>query len=423
MRNPLEHSGSPWARGYAPLEQGLRQFWFIVGFLFVVLAIGMEVWREVPPPTANPWPAPVLEPHLQWLTAMLSILAAMALADWFGRRRDWSVATWPGRLGLLPLVIGFLASLVFERHVLYRPDLLFWALAIALHLWLLRRQRADGWTSAMHTGGVLLLTAILADNLGYGVDEAALWNTSWAGVAFLFAATLMLLLLTRWAGRAAPLESPKGLGWPRDPHARAYWRYAGTVLALLVYGGAMLTAMLAEGVTDPLPYIPLLNPVDLSALLALAVFALWRRMTLSAPRAIRKSDVPPGSFGLMAEAVLAFVLVNTVWLRTAHHFLGLAWDAQVLAGSQVVQAGYSILWTLVAMGLMIWSRRRGQRLPWLTGAVLLGVVVAKLVLVDMSKAEGLARIVAFIGVGVMMLLIGYFVPMPPRRKQQEETTA
>ena len=42
--------------------------------------------------------------------------------------------------------------------------------------------------------------------------------------------------------------------------------------------------------------------------------------------------------------------------------------------------------------------RRGQRLPWLTGAVLLGVVVAKLVLVDMSKAEGLARIVAFIGV-------------------------
>jgi len=32
----------------------------------------------------------------------------------------------------------------------------------------------------------------------------------------------------------------------------------------------------------------------------------------------------------------------------------------------------------------------------------------------MSKVEGVARIVAFIGVGLLMLLIGYFVPLPPR---------
>jgi uncharacterized membrane protein len=275
----------------------------------------------------------------------------------------------------------------------------------------------------MHTGGVLLLTGMAADSLAYGVDRAGLWDTSWSGVVFLVAATVMLLLLTRWAGRAAPMESPKGLGWPRDPFAKAYWRHAGTVLALLVYIGAMLAALLAEGVTDPLPYVPLLNPVDLSVLLALAVFALWRRMVLTAPRKRPQTDVPPGSFGLVAEAVLAFALINTVWLRMAHHFLGLEWDAEVLAASQIVQAGYSILWTLVAMGLMIWSRRRGQRLPWLTGAVLLGVVVAKLVLIDMSKAESIARIVAFIGVGVMMLLIGYFVPLPPRRKLQGEATA
>ena len=45
----------------------------------------------------------------------------------------------------------------------------------------------------------------------------------------------------------------------------------------------MLTALLAEGVTDPLPYVPVINPVDLSVLIALAVFALWRRMVLKAP--------------------------------------------------------------------------------------------------------------------------------------------
>ncbi len=423
MRNPLEHSGSPWARGYAPLERGLRQPWFVFGFLFLILAIDREVARELPARLATDWPTPVLEGHMQVLAGMLAILSAMTLADWFGRRKDWTIATWPARISLPLMAVSFLASLVQGRHVLYLPDVVFWVLAIALHGWMLRRQPADRWTSAMHTGGVLLFTGMVADSLAYGVDEARLWDTSWSGVVFLVSVTLMLLLITRWAGKAAPLESLKNLGWPRDPHARAYWKHAGVVLAVLVYLGAMLTTLLAEGVTDPLPYVPLLNPVDLSTLLSLVVFALWRRMALSAPRKGQKTDVPPRAFGLVAEAVLAFALVNTVWLRTAHHFLRLEWDAEVLASSQVVQAGYSILWTLIAMGLMVWARRRGQRLPWLTGAVLLGVVVAKLVLIDMSTAEGLARIVAFIGVGVLMLLIGYFVPLPPRRKQQEEVPA
>jgi uncharacterized membrane protein len=36
----------------------------------------------------------------------------------------------------------------------------------------------------------------------------------------------------------------------------------------------------------------------------------------------------------------------------------------------------------------------------------------------MGQAEGWARIVAFIGVGVLMLLIGYFVPLPPRKGEE-----
>lgn len=420
MRKPLEHSGSTLAEAYAQVEGAMGQVWFIGGFLFVVLATIQEVSRELPARLAGELSQPVLELHIQALTGTLAIIVLMALADWFGRRRDWPVATWPGRISLPLMVICLFAVLAQDRHVLYWPDILFWLAAVALHVWLLRRQAEDGWTGAMHTLGVLLLTGMVADSLAYGVDRAALWNTSWAGVVFLVSATLMLLLLTRWAGRAAPMASPQGLGWPRDPHARAYWLYAGVVLAVLVYCGALLTTLLADGVTDPLPYLPLLNPVDLSTLLALTVYALWRRMVLSAPSERPRSDVPRGSFGLATEALLGFLMVNTIWLRTAHHFLGIEWDADALAASQTVQAGYSILWTLIAMGLMIWSRRRAERLPWLAGAVLLAVVVVKLVFVDMSTAEGLARIVAFIGVGVMMLLIGYFVPLPPRKEARVE---
>lgn len=57
---------------------------------------------------------------------------------------------------------------------------------------------------------------------------------------------------------------------------------------------------------------------------------------------------------------------------------------------------------------------------WLAGATLPGVVVVKPLFVDMSQITGIARIVAFIGVGVLMLLIGYFVPLPPRKGGEEK---
>ena len=45
------------------------------------------------------------------------------------------------------------------------------------------------------------------------------------------------------------------------------------------------------------------------------------------------------------------------------------------------------------------------------------VVVVKLVLVDLSRLSGITRIFSFIGVGVLMLVIGYFSPVPPRKKE------
>jgi uncharacterized membrane protein len=52
------------------------------------------------------------------------------------------------------------------------------------------------------------------------------------------------------------------------------------------------------------------------------------------------------------------------------------------------------------------------RAPWVAGAVLLAAVVAKLLLVDLSGTGTVMRIVSFIGVGVLMLVIGYVAPLP-----------
>jgi uncharacterized membrane protein len=110
---------------------------------------------------------------------------------------------------------------------------------------------------------------------------------------------------------------------------------------------------------------------------------------------------------------LGFVAVNTVWLRVAHHYAGVPWNAERLFESFLVQAGYSILWTLLALGLMLVAHRRHARPVWMAGAALLGLTVAKLFLVDLSNRGGSERIVAFIAVGVMMLVVGYFAPIPP----------
>jgi len=43
-------------------------------------------------------------------------------------------------------------------------------------------------------------------------------------------------------------------------------------------------------------------------------------------------------------------------------------------------------------------------------------VVAKLLLVDLSNVGAIARVISFIGAGLMMLLIGYIAPLPPANR-------
>lgn len=423
MRSKLDHSGRVWAKAYAGVEHILRHIWFLTGFAFACFAVILEAGRSAPVAKLGDLPMPVLAPYLQTYAILLAILAAMALADWFGKRADWSVARWPSRVSLPFLTLSLMVSVADGRHMLYLPDLPCWVAAIILHLWLLRRQLVSLWTHAMHVGGVLLATAIVADCIWLGIEGGGLWDTSWAGVSYLVSATAMLILLVHWAGRAARADDASGIVWPLDPYAQAYWWHAALVIAGLVYVGALTICLIAEGVTDPLPYIPLLNPVDLSALLALGALALWRQMLQATHAPDEAARMLAGRAGLAAMAVLSFILVNTVWLRSAHHLLGIAWDAQALGSSQIVQSGYSILWTLISMGLMFFARGRAERLPWLAGAVLLALVVVKLAVLDMSRIEGLARIIAFLAVGVLMLLIGYFVPIPPRKPEQKEVKA
>ena len=331
------------------------------------------------------------------------------------------MATWPGRATLVLLTLTFLAQAADADHILHTPDWAIWLVALGLHyhlLYLGDRDPGDAAVSglfrATHVGSVWLLTLMLADCLWFWIDKAYLWQTSWGGVVTLVSSVAVLALLAGWAGRANRAETLGERRWPLNPHAVGYFWVAALPLALLVFLGALATALVASGNTEPLPYIPLLNPIDLTVALAIGTLVFWRRAVVAA------EPVPGGSMWLHGRralaplAGLAFIGINTVWLRTAHHYLGVGWSVDALLSDFTVETGLSILWTLLALGLMVTAHRKLHRTMWLTGAALLGLVVAKLLLVDQSNAGGGERIVTFIVVGLLMLVVGYFAPLPPR---------
>ena len=109
----------------------------------------------------------------------------------------------------------------------------------------------------------------------------------------------------------------------------------------------------------------------------------------------------------------AFYWVNAVLLRTVHQWAGVPFELDALLRSVVAQSALSLLWTSTALVLMFAAGRSRSRALWMTGAVLLGVVVLKLFVNDLGNTGTVARIVSFIGVGVLLLVIGYVAPVPP----------
>jgi uncharacterized membrane protein len=112
--------------------------------------------------------------------------------------------------------------------------------------------------------------------------------------------------------------------------------------------------------------------------------------------------------------VAFFVMTTFALVRSVHHYTAVPWDIDTLFRSDVVHAALSIYWGLLGFGGMIWGARRVRRPVWLVGVGFMVLVVIKLFLVDLGNTGTLERIVSFIGIGVLLLVVGYFAPAPPR---------
>ncbi|NPC54746.1 DUF2339 domain-containing protein [Caenimonas soli] len=419
-RDPAADAREGMAGAFARLEHGLSPFLFWLGFLWLQYALNSEIERM--PLDAQGIAVPVFDAaarlHLHLLAWVGSAFALHHLAL-PARQRPWPIAATPAYTVLPVMVITALFGVLTLDHVFKSGGWISWPLVLLMHLVMLRRLDAgppQRWWPWVHAGGVWLLVLLVGNLLVFAVGQAKLWQTAWATVILLVSAIVVLLLLSRRAWFAAARE---GGPWPLNRYGRAYLWLAAAPLVFAVALACLLVAVHSDGNAKPLPYVPLLNPTDLAIALGLGACAAWltrlRQSELGVPAMARDTR------WLLALAAIGFIAINTVWLRVAHHYAGIPWDGSRLFDSFLVQAGYSILWTLMALGLMVGSHRRGLRAAWMLGAGLLGLTVLKLFVIDLSNRGGSERIFVFIAVGILMLVVGYFAPLPPVARRSDET--
>ncbi len=326
----------------------------------------------------------------------------------------WTLITlrlrWPGLAQLCtlltPLSGALLLAEIFDPR--YNPAAdwgwLGWLAVFAAHAWSLRQLASlipGRQLNIAHVLGCWLIIAVLSLELRYALLQLSEHYNAWRWLGWALLPSLYLLAMT----------SPRTGRWPVRDYPKAYRVWAAAPLAALMLTWFWVANAVSDGAADPLPYVPLINPLELGLLLTLTGVCLWARShlpQLGVPLDAARKRV------LIAAGVSLFALVTATVMRTVHHWTGVAWETEALLSSMRVQAGLSIVWTLMALALMIGGHLRARRHIWLAGAALIGIVVAKLFLIELSDQGGLERIVSFIGVGILLLVVGYFAPLPPK---------
>ena len=298
---------------------------------------------------------------------------------------------------------GYPGAAAYSETPLYAAFCL--AAATAVHWYLLKvqplEQSAADW---LHGISLLLFAAAWTHFSG---TVGALWfDGVWLQVVWLAVPLAFWLLLA----------SPKQPALFRR-HPAAYLKFGGIMCALFAAGWLLWVNISAPHRPAPLPYLPLLNPLELASVGLL--WLGWRGF-----ERIAASDGCSGTAKRQYAALLnglAFIVLSAGVMRLWHFFDGIRWRLDYLLASFGLQASLSVVWAVTAIVLMVGGNRSGRRSRWLTGATLMAVVVVKLFLVELGNSGGIARIVSFIAVGLLLLLVGWFAPVPPKENILEET--
>ncbi len=388
-------------------------YWWFVHALGGINAWGMAMLAHLGV-EADPWPLRSFPLYGMLLAVSAPLFVRLAERLRWDTLRRLADAAW---IWLLLSTLSILLRLLNDAMPLLPWPV--WLAYVALWLaceWLLRTGRHAGEHHPQAYGVVLRVLHtlrlvgpwIILGPLGFRLLRLALNSDPGATAA----ADSWARYLTAWAMAAcvaALIPRTRAERWPTPPLADWYRRVlipagTGVILGLTVFWN-----LTQDGHMAPLPYLPILNPLDLtSGFASLLAIAAWRlRSELPAPALVQQLPY--------VAAGGAYLWFNLMLLRTAAHYLDIPYQPAPLFQSQFVQAMLSLTWCASALVLMRFAAQRYWRLLWMAGAALLALVVVKLFLVDLASIGGVERIVSFLGVGLLMLAIGYLAPFPTEK--------
>ena len=316
-------------------------------------------------------------------------------------------------LGECAFVLWLVAALAFGAQAGTHPFVTWmdgaWIVALAAGAYLLRWGRYGGpdqLRAAEHTTFVWWIYGLAMSEALWRLGRLGWGTTEWLAGGALAVASSVFLVLRQLALRNH---------WSVTEYPRAYW-IGGVLPAGLSIASLLMTANFLDGRSPGWPYIPIVNPIELSAAFAILMGVVWMRQLVR---------IVGPSMSLLRVLILAALVwwINGLLLRSLATIGDVTWTVESLWESAFVQTSLAIAWTVAALVCMALAARRAHREAWFVGAGALAVVVVKLFAVDSARSGGIARAIAFIGVAVLVLLIGYLAPLPPRERQEGEAVS
>ncbi len=333
-----------------------------------------------------------------WLVLFGTTAAVLVYLDRL-RAWNWMPAAINAALLLPVLALIALYSLFDRSHILVSPDLYFWVAVLALNYWLIEKLETvawPGWVNIVsHTGLVFFVAMILSMELVWIFEH----ELEVAGKGY-YAVFAVVPLLGLRSALAALFPAIRRLG------ERLQFSIIATLAVFLAFWSVIIN-LTNNGDPAPLPYLPLLNPVDLTQI-AFFVLVVAGLKLLKPAMAVQRQHI------LIILGGLIFIWLSAVLIRSMHHYLDIPFDLSAMSVDTRVQSAISILWTVIGMGAMLFASRRNSRPLWIVGAALVGIVLLKMFFVDLGASGTVERIVSFLVVGSLLVATGYFSPIPAK---------
>lgn len=257
-------------------------------------------------------------------------------------------------------------------------------------------KRKQSAPALFHSASLVMLSGLLTWEVSWHLldylDFLNAWHMAWLPISFMLVIALVL----------------RAKVWPFSEHQHDYQQLALPLLASAPIAWSF-AQLISSANSSPLPWLPLLNPIGVVQIIILMGAFFWGAKLL--PKLLnRLSD----RYVVYGVAAYGFLWANVELLRGVHHWVGIPWQLPAILSADVSQTLMALFWALSGLFVTTFASKKMDRTLWYFGGALLVAVVLKLFLVDLSAQDTVERIVSFTGVGLLLVAVGYFSPLPPK---------